>query len=111
VSEEDRAASHRRLCRHIAAAVVQCMADTDMSFAEIAERIGSTAGAVKRKIDRLIAGRSISFRDVSDFATAMGASVRIRLVPREPEPPPATNTAPPATPSQPEPPQPPRSPQ
>lgn len=100
MSEEERAASHRRLCRHIGAAVVQCMADTDMSFAEVAERIGSTAGAVKRKLYRLIAGRSISFCDVSDLATAMGAIVRIRLVPREPEPPPATTPAPPVQPQE-----------
>ena len=80
-----RDASHRRLCREIAASLIQCMADTDMSLAQIAERIGSSAGAVKRKLDRLIAGRSISLRDVTDLATGMDARVCIRLVPRAPE--------------------------
>jgi len=93
MSEWLPAIAYRRLCREIASEIVAAMAFRDMGFEQMAPVIGSTAGALKRKLDRLIAGQSISLRDVSDLAWALDCRLSFRLVPREPDKAPATNSS------------------
>lgn len=70
--------AHRRLCREVAASFLVAMAETDMGFAEIAAKLGTSEPALRRWFYRLMDGRTPLLRAVSDLATAMGRRVLIR---------------------------------
>lgn len=68
-AEIDRAL--RQTCRRVASALIKAMADEDVSFAEIAKRLGRKEKTVGRWLRTLIAGRPIDLDHVSDMCTAM----------------------------------------
>lgn len=67
--------ARRVTCRRIAAAVVQCMADTDTSFTEMAVRLDRKEETVRGWLTKLTDGESIDLDSVSDMMTAMGAEL------------------------------------
>ena len=80
-------ASVRRVtARHIAAAIVQCMADTDSSFEFIAGRIGVSDGTVRQWLHDLIEGKTgqKDIEHISDMAVAMSAQLVPMVRPYEP---------------------------
>ena len=77
IPKEELAAACRKMARRIAAAIVQCMAETDFNFTQIAARIGKTEKDIKTWMDRLFDGDGgeASLDHVSDILLAMGAEL------------------------------------
>jgi hypothetical protein len=70
----DRA--RRQAKRRIAACLVNCMADTDTSFEQIAKRLGRKEETVRRWLDELVDAKpSANLDEVSDFLLAMAAEL------------------------------------
>ena len=71
----DRA--RRQTKRRIAACLVRCMADTDMSFEQIAKRLGRKEETIRRWLDELVDAKpgGADLNEVSDCLLAMGAEL------------------------------------
>lgn len=71
--------ARRRLCRNVAAALIGGMAFTDSDICLMAIRMGTAEVGVRRLINRLIDGKSISLDRVSDLFLSMGLELRLEL--------------------------------
>ena len=78
-TDEQLNAARRRLCRRVASMLIRGMAETDTSYAQIAERMGVSEQVVKQLFAVLIAGTHRGLGDIADIATAMGLHMEIAL--------------------------------
>lgn len=82
-SREDLDAAVRRAHRLCGAAILQAMAETDTSFAQIAETLGVGEGHVSEWLMQFAEGSmpsgSDGLRIVSHFMTSMGARIDVRF--------------------------------
>ena len=80
--ELDRAA--RRLARHVAAVLLQAMAELDVSFEMIDARLDARPGSSRRYLMRLADGRGdMGLRTLAHLALGIGVEVNISLAQRE----------------------------
>lgn len=73
--------ARRYTCRHIAAALVQAMAETDTDFETIDTRLGWGPFTAQGHVYALIAGESRSLDIISDLAIAMRCVLDVRVRP------------------------------
>lgn len=80
--ELDRAV--RTLCRNVAAALIQGMAETDTSFAMIAVKLGVTEKTVRGWIDDLMDGieGKTTMRVIAEMCWAMGCVPQFSVNPK-----------------------------
>lgn len=89
---EELKAARLRMKRRVAALIIQALAESGMSYAEVEIRIGEKPGFVKRYINNLIEGRIKGMDPIPDLALGMGFEVRFTAQPlaalsnTEPEP-------------------------
>lgn len=69
----------RKLCRHVAASLIEAMSVTDSSFEDMDTRLAVTPGASKRAMMRLVNGTDADLCWISDLAFAMDCEVRMSL--------------------------------
>lgn len=72
--------ARRQLARNVAGAIAHAMAASDISYFDIAKRIGSHEVNVRIKIYALLDGKLIKLEDISDIFLAMGFEPRIQLI-------------------------------
>lgn len=85
-NREEMKAARRHLCRSIASVIVRAMADADITFTEMAVRIGQREKTVRRWVNALIDGRSkgVGLSEVADMLFACnGAVLEMKLRPKE----------------------------
>lgn len=80
--ELDRAV--RAFCRRVAAAIIECMGDTDTSFAMMAVRLGVTEKTVRGWIDDLMDGveGKTSMRVIAEMCWAMDCVPHFSATPK-----------------------------
>lgn len=81
IATEELEAARRKLKRKLAAAIIRAMGEADMSYGDIAEKIGRSERSVRSFVQDLIDGRGKSMDAISDIALAMDAEMDVRLVP------------------------------
>lgn len=64
-------AAHRKLCRRVAACILQAMAESDIGPDMVDFRLDLPKGTTQRRIARLMTGRTNEMRMVSDLACAL----------------------------------------
>ena len=64
----------------VAAAIIEAMARTGMSYAELEARIGKKPGFVKRWLNKYIEGSTNEGRTMTDLCCALGGEPQVRLV-------------------------------
>lgn len=79
IPQEVLEAARRRLCRRFAAVILEAMADADISFTQMAYRIGKDEPKVRGWFDELSNGRSISLDCISDMLLACAAELDFRV--------------------------------
>jgi hypothetical protein len=84
ISREILDAAVRRLCRSMASAIVQAMADTDTSLTAIAFRIRQKESTVRDWLQKLIDGECSgpTLHNISDILLAMGCELDFSVRPR-----------------------------
>lgn len=83
IPEEVLERAARRLCRRIASVLVRCMAESDMNFADIGQRLNKSESSVRRWMNSLIDGTAKELRIMSDMAVAMGVEIEFSVTPLE----------------------------
>ena len=95
IPEEELKAAALRFCRRIATSLVQAMAESGMTYAEIEKRVGHKRGWAKTLVMDLIDGSAGSrgIDDITDFLLAQGFEPLLTIVPL-PTSEPVTDTPP-----------------
>jgi len=98
IPREELERARRRLSRHVAAMIVEAMAETDTSLEQLDVRLAQGPGTAGRWLSGLINCTSSDLDLISDMCLAMGAEPRIsfRAAPRPRAPEAAPEAAPPA---------------
>ena len=77
IPQEALDAAHRKLCRMVASVIIRAMAEADVSFAQMDERLGKPLGFSKAYVNKLVnpSPKLKELREISDLATALDAEI------------------------------------
>ncbi len=79
-NDPERLAYRRLMCRRIGALIARAMADSDVGWDDMGVRIGVRPAALRRRMTRLMDGKTISLDDISDMLFACnGATLEISM--------------------------------
>lgn len=95
LTDDEKERARRKLKRRVAAMLVRCMAEQDMSLEQIAERLGEKPDGTRKYLHDLIDGIGKELNSVSDLCLALDCepefSARLR---EQPNPAPAATETP-----------------
>lgn len=79
IPDEVLKAAHLRWCRRVAAAIIQAMAETGVTYEAIEARIGQERGWAKRWLNKYIDGTTSEGRAMTDLCCAMNCEPTLTL--------------------------------
>lgn len=71
LTDDEKEFARRRLKRRVAAMLVRAMAETDMTFEQIAERVGQKPDQARKYVHDLIDGVGTELNMISDICLAL----------------------------------------